>query len=96
MTALAATHYDVLGVGPEATLADIKAAYRQQLDGFRERIKARDKPDPALLDRLREAFTTLGDPAAREAYDALLITSVPPAAEPSPPAPPSLPIAPHA
>lgn len=92
MTALAATHYDVLGIGPEATLAEIKAAYRRQLDSFREQIKAQDKPDPTRLDRLREAFTTLGDPAARETYDALL-NPAPSAAPPTdrqPPAPPSI------
>lgn len=95
MTALAATYYEILGVGPHATLAEIKAAYRQQLDQFRERIKAQDRPDPALLDSLRLAFTTLGDPAAREVYDATLNTQplAAPAGDIPPPVPPSIPAA---
>jgi uncharacterized membrane protein YjgN (DUF898 family) len=96
MAALAATYYDVLGVGPKATLAEIKAAYRQQLDLFRQQIKTQDQPDPALLDRLRQAFTTLGDPAAREAYDAALnpAPAVVVSQPTEPPAPPSIPRAP--
>ncbi|HEX6735832.1 MAG TPA: DUF898 family protein [Azonexus sp.] len=96
MTALAATYYEILGVGPEATLAEIKSAYRHQLELFRERIKAQNKPDPAQLDSLRQAFTTLGDPEAREAYDAALkpAPAAVPAADNAPPAPPAIPTAP--
>ncbi|UCV05707.1 DUF898 family protein [Dechloromonas denitrificans] len=72
MQALAATYYDVLGIGPEATLADIKAAYARQLGAFREKMKTPEKPAAESLDALRQAFTILGDPLSRESYDASL------------------------
>jgi len=90
MAALTATYYDILGIGPEATAAEIRSAYRRKLDHFRQRLQAEDKLDPSLLDALRQAFTTLDDPAAREAYDASLrpvssraiVDQVPPAMPP--------------
>lgn len=81
MQSISATHYDVLGLSPEATLAEIKAAYRDHLDTFRAAIKSAERPEADRLDRLREAFATLGNPVAREAYDALLQ----PAADSPPP-----------
>lgn len=95
MAALEATFYEILGVEPQATLAEIKAAYEQKLDHSRQRIEAQDRPDPALLDRVRLAFTTLGDPAAREAYDASLnpLPAAMNAIDTAPPAPPSIPAA---
>lgn len=69
MAALTATYYDILGIGPEATAAEIRAAYRRKLDHFRQRLGAQDQLDPSLLDALRQAFKTLDDPSARAAYD---------------------------
>jgi uncharacterized membrane protein YjgN (DUF898 family) len=95
MAALEATFYEVLGIEPGATLAEIKSAYGHQLKHFRERINAQDRPDPALLDRVHEAFSTLGDPLARQAYDASLNPEPAPVViETAPPAPPSIPAAP--
>jgi len=96
MAALEASFYEVLGIEPEATLAEIKSAYRHRLNHFRERINAQDRPDPALLDRVHEAFATLGDPLARQAYDASLNSAASAAVEidTAPPAPPVIPLAP--
>lgn len=100
MAALEASYYEVLGVDPQATPGEIKAAYGQQLDHFRSRINAENRPDPALLDRLHLAFSTLGDPQTREAYDASLnpapeaASSMPDTEPPAPPAPPSVPVTP--
>lgn len=90
MEIVSATHYDVLGISPEATLAEIKAAYRDRLDAFRTAINSIEQPDGELLGRLRDAFATLGNPVAREAYDNLLMpkrqTAEPIADTPAPPA----------
>jgi uncharacterized membrane protein YjgN (DUF898 family) len=90
MQPLAATYYEVLGIGPEATLVEIKAAYARQLDAFREMMKAEEKLPAEKLDALRQAFRTLGDPETRQAYDAAL-NGVPLDATPPPPAAPALP-----
>ena len=95
MQSLAATYYDVLGIAPEATLAEIKAAYARQLDAFREKMKAQEKPAAEALDALRQAFQTLGDPLARQVYDATLNGGARDAVLP-PPAVPALPQAPTA
>ncbi|HXE41156.1 MAG TPA: DUF898 family protein, partial [Azonexus sp.] len=87
MQTLAATYYEVLGIGPEATLAEIKAAYARQLDAFRELMKAQERPGMDRLDELRQAFRTLGDPEARQAYDATLEKTPPAAPVPEPGAP---------
>ena len=96
MAALEASFYEVLGIEPEATLAEIKSAYRHRLNHFRERINAQDRPDPALLDRVHEAFATLGDPLARQAYDASLNSAASAAVEidTASPAPPVIPVVP--
>lgn len=88
MQTLAATYYEVLGVEPEATLAEIKAAYNRQLDRFREMMKAQERPAAEHLYALRQAFQTLGDPEARQAYDASL-KKTPSAALASAPAAPA-------
>ncbi|WP_265942616.1 DUF898 family protein [Dechloromonas sp. A34] len=87
MQTLAATYYEVLGIGPEATLAEIKAAYARQLDSFREMMKAQERPTAEHLNALRQAFQTLGDPEARQAYDATLEKAPPAALVPEPAAP---------
>jgi uncharacterized membrane protein YjgN (DUF898 family) len=84
MQTFAATYYEVLGIAPEATLAEIKAAYAAQLDAFREKMRAQERPALERLDDLRQAFHTLGDPVARQAYDASLGLDSPAAAIPVP------------
>lgn len=72
MQSLSLTYYEVLGVSPLATLDEIKAAYRMHLDAFRAAIGSAERPDGERLVQLRDAFATLGNPAARQAYDASL------------------------
>jgi len=59
------THYEVLGVGADASQADIKAAYR--------RLSRQVHPDQggsgALFRKVTEAYETLSDPVRRAAYD---------------------------
>jgi hypothetical protein len=83
------THYEVLGVSPSASAAEIKQAYRLQA--------RRHHPDvggvgDAAMQALNQAWATLGDPARRRAYDrALGVGVVRPAAAARPTAPPSPP-----
>ncbi len=64
MTAPAPTWYDVLGVGRDATPAEIKAAWRSAVDHA--------EPGTPRFRSLNEAADTLLDPVRREAYDATL------------------------
>lgn len=67
-----ANYYDVLGVSPQATLAEIRTAYHARLKVFAASIHSSSKPEGHDLDLLHEAFSTLGDLDARCAYDATL------------------------
>lgn len=60
------THYEVLGVRPDATSEAIRAAYRE-----RARLVHPDRPGGAsdAMVRLNEAYHTLNDPGRRALYD---------------------------
>ena len=60
------THYDVLGISPEARAHDIRRAYQRHEDAMRSEAAP---PDARRDLRVREAFAVLSDPASREAYD---------------------------
>lgn len=67
----AVTHYDILGVAPAATDADIKKAYQKAL-----RTAHPDVGGNAGLFRLvQEAYETLSDPRRRADYDKSLTSS---------------------
>jgi serine protease Do len=60
-----ATHYQVLGLAPDAPSVDIAAAYREK----REALGAKGLATPENLQRLKEAYTVLADPVRRQEYD---------------------------
>lgn len=86
MEAYALNYYELLDIEPHASLVEIKAAYARQLALFRELLGRKEQPAADRLAALREAFKTLGDPAARRAYDEkmghLPVAGAPPAAIP--------------
>lgn len=63
-------HYAVLGLDPQASLADIKRAYRRLARRYHPGINPGDRAAEALFRRITEAFETLADPERREQYDA--------------------------
>lgn len=81
MQALAANYYEMLGVGQDATLEEIKSAYARQLAAFRETLVQREPAANEKLGALREAFKVLGNPETRISYDASL-DGAPPASVP--------------
>ena len=69
------THYDLLGVAPEASTDAIRAAYRRQARLHHPDTQPDADPEAADLARrtmaeLNTAWAVLSDPARRHAYDA--------------------------
>ena len=62
-------HYRLLGVGPEASRADIAHAYRQRARAAHPDSRPQDADAPARFRALTEAYQVLSDPARRAAYD---------------------------
>ncbi|MBV9410690.1 MAG: J domain-containing protein [Acidimicrobiia bacterium] len=86
------THYEVLGVSSSASAAEIKRAFRLQARRHHPDVAG---TDDAVMQRLNQAWATLGDPVRRQAYDRILgiglskgSTSNRRPASPPPPAPP--------
>jgi molecular chaperone DnaJ len=63
---MAKNYYIILGISPDATLEQIKAAYRSRAREFHPDHFSFD-PQPFL--DVQEAFSVLSDPARRRAYD---------------------------
>ena len=79
-----ATHYDVLGVAPEATAEEIQRAYR--LLALRHHPDVAPDADQAEMAAINGAWEVLGDPGRRQVYDASIRA---PEAPPVPGPPPS-------
>jgi uncharacterized RDD family membrane protein YckC len=72
-------HYELLGVDPEASRDDIRAAYRERLDALKVDPNAKRQPSEAQLAAnrgetalLNSAWHVLSDPFQRQRYDANL------------------------
>ncbi|HEX7277769.1 MAG TPA: DnaJ domain-containing protein, partial [Acidimicrobiales bacterium] len=72
-----ATHYELLGLPPDASQDEVRAAYRAL--ARRHHPDTQYDVDAATADRSRQtmaalnaAWAVLGDPARRQAYDASL------------------------
>ena len=63
------THYDVLGVRPDADPAELRRAY---LALARTHHPDRRGGDPARMRAINDAWATLGDPDRRRSYDVTL------------------------
>ncbi len=66
------THYETLGIGPNASAAEIRSAYRKLvLIHHPDRSKAADAA--AKFARISEAYQVLNNPESRRAYDTSLV-----------------------
>jgi curved DNA-binding protein len=63
-------YYEVLGIGHDATLDDIKKAYRKLAHQYHPDIST-DREGEAKFKVIAEAYKTLKDPEKRKAYDQL-------------------------
>ena len=63
-------YYSILGLGPGASVADIKRAYRRLARRHHPGINPGDRQSEALFERISEAYETLVDPDRRRRYDA--------------------------
>ena len=78
-----ATHYEVLGVEPDAGFEEIQRAYR--LLALRHHPDVAPDTDPSTMAAINGAWAVLGDPVRRHNYDFELGRPEPPP-RPAPPA----------
>jgi len=62
-------YYAVLGLGPGASPAEIKRAYRRLSRRYHPGLNPGDRQAEALFERITEAYETLSDPDRRRRYD---------------------------
>ena len=62
--------YGILGIGPDASTADIKRAYRRLARQYHPGINPGDRTAQEYFARISEAYETLVDPRRRQEYDA--------------------------
>ena len=62
-------YYEVLGVGKDATEADIKKAYRKMAQKYHPDMNPGDKEAEAKFKEVNEANEVLSDPEKRARYD---------------------------
>jgi hypothetical protein len=76
------SHYDLLGVEPDASVDDIQRAYR--LLALRHHPDVAPDADMATMAALNAAWEVLGDPDRRRAYDAAVLQPDPAGAAAAP------------
>ena len=81
------THYDLLGVGPDASVEEIQRAYR--LLALRHHPDVAPDADRETMAAINGAWEVLGDPDRRRTYDAALRGG--PATDTGPEPPPTAP-----
>jgi hypothetical protein len=69
---VARTHYQLLGIEPNATRAEIDAALTRRENQYRDLVRTGQRPKQQIIERVRNAHATLVDPDARAAYDRAL------------------------
>jgi curved DNA-binding protein CbpA len=62
-------HYEVLGVAPNAGHTEIRAAYRARMRQHHPDLRPGDPGAEEMARRVTAAWTVLGRPSARAAYD---------------------------
>jgi molecular chaperone DnaJ len=62
-------YYAVLGIDPDATLAQVKKAYRTLARQHHPDTNPGDQQAAARFRQITEAYETLSDPGQRDAYD---------------------------
>jgi curved DNA-binding protein len=62
-------HYQALGVGRDASMADIKKAYRKLARELHPDVAGDDQAKLARFKRVSEAYEVIGDPIERGRYD---------------------------
>lgn len=89
MTPRPPTHYDVLGVAPTATAAEVRQAYlrlarRHHPDAHAGTSAELRRRHASRMQAVTAAWAVLGDSARRRAYDARLASTAPPTPDPPP------------
>ena len=64
--------YTVLGVGPQASEAEIKTAFRNLAKTCHPDMKPGDSGAEAVFQEVKRAYTFLSNPETRKVYDAFL------------------------
>ncbi|MFQ5736290.1 MAG: polysaccharide biosynthesis tyrosine autokinase [Thermodesulfobacteriota bacterium] len=74
-------YYDLLDIGPDASVEDIESGYRRAMELYEGDSAATyslytAEEKKALVDMLKTAYETLRDPAKRTAYDSMMAAPV--------------------
>lgn len=64
------THYDELGIGPGASIGEVRDAYRRLAREYHPDRTAASAAGSDRMPRINEAYRVLSDPARRAVYDA--------------------------
>jgi molecular chaperone DnaJ len=76
-------YYQVLGVAPKASIAEIKKAYRKLARKYHPDLNPGDKAAEAKFKEIQEAYSVLSDPKKRGQYDQFgFVGGIPPGGRP--------------